>query len=207
MDFEGLDIWRNDAQCVNMSGVETSYDVYDRANHIQFKRCRMEVLDTDGQSGGENFKSAQADYILMEDCELFTSGCPTSDTVDWLWNDYSVGRRLYIHDYNNAAVYTKGGSNYDIFEQCVIVQSHYTQAYTTALCTGDGSGLEFSDPTTAYETLNLIFRNNLDHPDGQCRRHGQERQWALSLQQLVHQRRKRADPVPMLPAVHRRTRH
>ncbi len=109
-------------------------------------------------------KGGQADYLTFEDCEIFVDDGPhttTSMAVDWVAVNYSTIRRTYIHDFNGAGMYIKGGSQYDVLEQSVISHSR-PAAYAAAIQTADGTGMEFANrDETDYETDYFVVRNNI----------------------------------------------
>ena len=167
ISFEGINFYNNDMQCVNVCGLETSYRVYTKSHHINFKRCKFINSDTNGtrEAGSEIFKSSQSEYLLVEDCELGTTTTqnPTDASVgmDFVWVSYSTARRLYMHDYYHVGVYWKGGSQYDTLEDSVVVNGR-TPSYNSAVFIGgDGTGIEFANPATIYETEYEVVRNNI----------------------------------------------
>ena len=126
ISFQGIDFSLANGHSINISGIETSYDVYDKAHHLEFKRCRFHERDTDGAAGGDEIiKCAQAEYLTFEDCEVYVDNgtyTQTSMAWDWVWVSYSTARRVYVHDFNYCGFYTKGGSQYNVLEQSVISQ-------------------------------------------------------------------------------------
>ncbi len=84
----------------------------------------------------------------------------TSVALDWVWVSYSTGRRFYIHDYNIAGFYIKGGSQYSTLEQSVIANCR-SDSYASGIRTGDGTDAEYANPATQYESEYFVARNNI----------------------------------------------
>ncbi len=95
--FQGLDVSTNDVQSVNISGLEIAAPLYNRCHHGQFLNCRFNMTDTDGTAGGgdEIFKSAQADYILVQDCELQDLAGPETSPEDQRRHGLAVSDLLH----------------------------------------------------------------------------------------------------------------
>ena len=167
--FDGLDVSTSDVQCVNVCGLEIAAPNYNRSHHVQFLNCRFNMTDTDGVAGGgdEIFKSSQADYILVQDCELqvLAGGNfvpKTSLAMDWLWLTYSTARRVYIHDFNKFGIYWKGGGEYNVLEDSVIANGRTGWCPTQGVSVGgDGSGREFANNNTDYGQEYMVSRNNI----------------------------------------------
>ncbi len=168
LNFEGLDVGTSDVQSINLCGIETSYRVYVKSHHVQIKRCRFSMTDSDGVDGGGNeiFKGAQGDYWTIEDCELRVpdnNGFDKSGVaMDFVGVNYTTVRRLYIHDYNKVGVYWKGGSMYDVLEDSVIAngRTDWTDNYGISMG-GDGSGIEYANPASSWGVEYMVVRNNI----------------------------------------------
>jgi len=162
--FQGIDFSVANGHCINVCGTSPSYHVYDKSHHVAFLHCRFHERDTDDKAGGDEvIKGSQSEYLLFEDCEVYVDKGPhttTSFALDFVYVSHTVMRRFYIHDFNGAGIYTKGGSQYNVLEQSVISQSLPT-SYATGIQTSDGTGAAFGNPDTLYETEYFVVRNNI----------------------------------------------
>ena len=166
LNFEGLDVAMDDVQPINLCGIETSWRVYNRCHHLQFRHCKFTLTDTDGTQGADElFKCAQTDYLLVEDCELtVASGAHDKASVgqDFVSVNYATMRRAFVHDYQKCGIYWKGGSWYDILEDSVIANGRTDYCPNSGLAIGgDGSGWEFASTDTNYGTEYTVVRNNI----------------------------------------------
>ncbi len=154
----------NDGQCFNICGSRKADGTMDKSHHVELKRCRLRTVDTNGvrEVGTETLKSSQTEYLLVEDCDIAVAEGPHSETsclVDWVWVSHSTMRRCYFHNITWAGVYWKGGSEYDVLEQSV-VGGPSTHTYN-GMQTADGTGVQFANPATTFETRYLVARNNI----------------------------------------------
>jgi len=162
--FEGIVFSVADAHCVNICGISTGFEQFDKAHHIEFRRCKFHERDTDGVNGGDEIiKCSQAEYLVFEDCEVYVDNgtyTNTSFAMDCVYVCYTTVRRMYMHDHNGAAIYTKGGSQYNVLEQSVLAGCRPT-SYGAGIQTGDGTGLDYANPNCEWETEYFTVRNNV----------------------------------------------
>jgi len=138
------------------SGCDDYYTADKRSHHIEVLRCRMRDWSPAHYA---QVKNSASDYLLYEDCEMYNN--PENPCmIDCVWCSYSTFRRLYIHDFWGGAVYTKGGSQYNVLEQSVISYGN-PASYTLPVQTGDGTGLSFCNPDEPYETAYSVVRDNI----------------------------------------------
>ncbi len=63
LNFEGLDVAMSDVQPINLCGIETSWRVYNRCHHMQFRHCKFTLTDTDGVQGADELFKCRADRL------------------------------------------------------------------------------------------------------------------------------------------------
>ena len=137
-----------------------------RGHHIQVLNCRFHDWTLPGNFG--MVKVNQVDYVTLQDCELYHNPLDINDThygmqpccIDFVWVNYSTIRRFFFHDFYGSAIYTKGGSQYNVAEQNVIVNAEPT-GLSAGFQTSDGTGSAYTNPATTWETEYYIVRNNI----------------------------------------------
>ncbi len=138
-----------------------------RGHHIQVLNCRFHDWQPPGHYGC--VKVNQVDYINLQGCEMYNNPPNPNDPtypnqqpccIDFGWVSYSNIRQWYFHDFYGSAIYTKGGSQYDVSEQNVIVNCVPTY-YSAGIQTSDGTDLPFCNPNTPWETEYYVVRNNI----------------------------------------------
>ncbi len=136
----------------NAVHIEPSADLSNRSQYITLQDCYIH----DPSGTGDSLKVNQADYITVEDCEITSNA---DQLIDFVWVTNSVVRRCYLHDYSDVAFYNKGGSQYNIVEDCVI--SDALDSLTMALRYGGQTDVEFQNPNTDNQSEYTVFRNNI----------------------------------------------
>ena len=133
--------------------------VHNGSHHICIQRCKIH----DGGNEADCVKANQADYVFVEDCEIYTPGIRYSggwqEGIDYLDVDYGAMRRNYIHDFGNMAFYAKGGCENVVIEGNVVVNQQ-SPDWDPAVGFGGQVDPQYMDGAT-YQSYNLVMRNNI----------------------------------------------
>ncbi len=135
----------------NTVHIEPGRKLNPRSQYIYIQRCY--VHDSEG---GDAIKVNQSDYIFIEDCEVVRGA---DQVIDFVWVNHSAVRRSYLHDFLDAGFYCKGGSLYDVVEDCVL--SHALDSVTIAMRFGGTTDKRFRNPDSSYSSEYCVFRNNV----------------------------------------------
>ena len=133
--------------------------VTQRSSYIQMLNCRFHDW-----TGGLQIKNQHSDYLLYQGCEAYnTVSTSTSDFCwDFFWITYSTVRCTYIHDFVALGLMNKAGSEYNLFEDNVIVNPRNSVGAAWGICGGSCAGSESNlNPTHNYQSYYLTVRNNI----------------------------------------------
>jgi len=140
------------------SGCDDFADVSKRSNNIIVTNCKIH----DGGSSSGQCKIQQSDYITLQDCEFYNLGAGGA-TIDCVWVDHCVHRRNFLHN-ASCGGFVKGGSQYNVFESNVFVNSPGT--YDWGFMPGAGTDVSVANPDIPYESMYTLIRNNIVHHAG-----------------------------------------
>jgi PKD repeat protein len=110
-------------------------------------------------------------YIFVEDCEVSKpgprSGAGYQECIDYVDVHYGAMRGNYCHDFNDMALYSKGGSLDTIIEGNVISGQLTTNTDNPATAFGQQTDARVLKDDT-HQSYNTVYRNNIirDAPRG-----------------------------------------
>jgi PKD repeat protein len=150
----GFDMEGGHNGIMHVAGAVTS-DSAQRSQYIYVERCY--IHHPDGQT--DLVKTNQSDYLCIQDNELAHNG-GVDQVIDMVWVTYSVGRRNYVWDWGDHALFTKGGCMYCTYEGNVIVDPLGKKA-DQATRFGGSTQSAYHNPATPYQSEYTVYRNNV----------------------------------------------
>ncbi|KPJ51584.1 hypothetical protein AMJ39_09650, partial [candidate division TA06 bacterium DG_24] len=103
-------------------------------------------------------------YIFVEDCEVSKpgprSGAGYQECIDYVAVDYGAMRGNYCHDFNDQALYAKGGSDDNVIERNVVSMQLYANMDNPATAFGQQTDKRVIKNDT-HQSYNTVYRNNI----------------------------------------------
>ena len=123
--------------------------------HVEILRCKLHHTS----KGGDTCKIFATDYFVAEDCDMSYNA--KESVIDYVWVTNSRVSRCYVHDWNNDAYCIKGGSQYNIIEDCVITDGAKESMGPIGIVHGQGTSSSYDNPHTDWPAEYCVVRNNI----------------------------------------------
>ncbi len=125
---------------------------FTNGRYLLIRNCTMKGSTT----GQETIKINQAQYVYIEDSEIYSADW---NNIDFVAVQYGHIKRNKIHDATDWCMYFKGGSSY-----IVVDSNEVYRCGTGGISAGQGTGFNYmASPWINYEANDIKITNNIVH--------------------------------------------
>jgi hypothetical protein len=110
-------------------------------------------------TGRDGIKAQNADGLLIEDCEIASTGVRdpgNADGIDVMGSIGATVRRNYVHDIATTGIFVKAGTR-----QAVIEANHVARTGHAGILLGSESAVQYMRNGALYEAIDSTARNNI----------------------------------------------
>ena len=110
-------------------------------------------------TGRDGIKAQNADGLLIENCEISSTGARdpgNADGIDIMGSIGATVRRNYVHDIATTGIFVKAGTR-----QAVIEANHVERTGHAGILVGSESAAQYMRDGALYEAIDSTARNNI----------------------------------------------